>query len=83
VALSSELFERLPPESVWPADFSESVHVLIAEQSPFAQSVALFVSSPPPPPPPPHPAAATTSTSRDAIRESRLSTAARVMALEA
>jgi hypothetical protein len=37
-ALSSELLERFPPESDWPADLSESLHVLIAEHTPSAQS---------------------------------------------
>src|SRR5262245_3077416 len=59
--------ERFPPVSDWPADLSESVQVLIAEQTPSAQSCALSVLLLSPPPPPPHPAASTASSRNDAM----------------
>lgn len=59
----SELSERLPPERDWLAELSESVQVLIAEQTPSAQSWALVVSLLLPPPP--QPAARTASKSND------------------
>src|SRR5215475_12266780 len=62
----SAFSERFPPVSDWPADLSESVHVLIAEHTPSAQSCALSVLLLPPPPPP-HPAASTTSRRSDAM----------------
>jgi hypothetical protein len=62
----SALSERFPPVSDWPADRSESVHVLIAEHTPSAQSCALSVLLLPPPPPP-HPAARTASRRDDAM----------------
>jgi hypothetical protein len=62
----------------WLADLSESVQVLIAEQTPSAQSWALSVSLLPPPPPP-QPAARTTRTTSDEIAKSNLGKANRVI----
>src|SRR5215471_12135787 len=65
-ACLSEFWDRFPPVTDWLAERSESVHVLIAEQTPSAHSCGGLVLSLELLPLPPQPAARTASASTDA-----------------